>query len=126
MNADGGGVAAAIAYLVTASNQTVDRTVFTCDATAVRGCLAAPLSLGARRTRCTWNSMAREFGNATSVQCFAGGQSAPVVYAGPAESYPELDAVTISIPRSLAGAGDVRVYVVADGVTSNVVGLNVQ
>jgi len=30
-----------------------------------------------------------------------------------------LDQVNISIPKSLAGTGSVRVYVVADGVASN-------
>jgi hypothetical protein len=34
--------------------------------------------------------------------------------------------VNISTPKSLAGTGDVRVYVVADGVASNVVGLEMQ
>jgi hypothetical protein len=34
--------------------------------------------------------------------------------------------VNISIPASLAGAGDVRVYLVADGVASNVVGLSLR
>jgi uncharacterized protein (TIGR03437 family) len=63
---------------------------------------------------------------AASVQCYVGGLSVPVLYAGPVAAYAGLDQVNISIPKSLAGTGDVRVYLVADGVTSNVVGLNVQ
>jgi uncharacterized protein (TIGR03437 family) len=50
----------------------------------------------------------------------------PVLYAGPVAAYPGLDQVNISIPQSLAGSGDVRVYLVADGAVSNVVGLKVQ
>jgi hypothetical protein len=34
--------------------------------------------------------------------------------------------VDISVPRSLAGTGDVRVYLVADGVASNPAGLKIQ
>jgi hypothetical protein len=34
--------------------------------------------------------------------------------------------VNISIPRSLAASGNVRLYLIADGVTSNVVALNLQ
>jgi uncharacterized protein (TIGR03437 family) len=63
---------------------------------------------------------------ASAVQCFVAGQSVPVLYAGPVAAYAGLDQVNISIPKSLAGTGDVRVYVVADGVASNVVGLKIQ
>jgi len=49
-----------------------------------------------------------------------------VLYAGLVAAYPGLDQINISIPKSLAGSGDVRVYVVADGVASNVVGLKIQ
>jgi len=45
---------------------------------------------------------------------------------GPVAAYAGLDQVNISIPKSLAGTGDVRMYVVADGVASNVVGLSIQ
>ncbi|HEY1757589.1 MAG TPA: hypothetical protein VGG72_19605 [Bryobacteraceae bacterium] len=62
---------------------------------------------------------------AASIQVFAGGQSVPLLYAGPS-SYVGLDQVNISIPPSLAGAGDVRVYLIADGVVSNAVGLSLE
>jgi len=41
-------------------------------------------------------------------------------------AYAGLDQVNISIPKSLAGTGDARVYLVADGVASNPVGLEIQ
>lgn len=50
----------------------------------------------------------------------------PVLYPGPVAACPGLDQVNISIPKSLAVTGDVRVYLIADGVASNVVGLNIQ
>jgi uncharacterized protein (TIGR03437 family) len=63
---------------------------------------------------------------AASVQCFVAGQSVPVLYSSLVAGDPGLDQIDISIPKSLAGSGDVRVYVVADGVVSNAVGLNIQ
>ena len=63
---------------------------------------------------------------AASIQCFVAGQNVPILYAGPVAAYVGLDQVNIAIPKGLAGTGDVRVYVVADGVGSNVVGLKIQ
>jgi uncharacterized protein (TIGR03437 family) len=125
-NQDGAGVAAANAYLVTASNQRVSQTVFTCHPPAARSCLAAPLSVGGAGDTLYVELYGTGIRGAASVQVFAGGQSVPVLYAGGVAGYAGLDQVNLSIPRSLAGAGDVRVYVVADGAMSNAVVLNVQ
>jgi uncharacterized protein (TIGR03437 family) len=125
-NADGAGVAAANAYLVTASNQRVNQAVATCNPPAARSCLAAPLSLGGSSDTLYIELYGTGIRGAASVQCFVAGQSVPVLYAGPVAAYVGLDQVNISIPKSLAGTGDVRVYVVADGVASNVVGLKIQ
>jgi uncharacterized protein (TIGR03437 family) len=125
-NADGAGVAAAVAFRITAANQTVSETVFTCNPPAVRSCLASPLSLGAATDTLYVELYGTGIRGAASVQCYVGGLSVPVLYAGPVAAYAGLDQVNISIPKSLAGTGDVRMYLVADGVVSNVVGLNVQ
>jgi uncharacterized protein (TIGR03437 family) len=125
MNQDGAGVAAAIAYVVTAASQKVPETVYTCDSSTARSCLAAPLGQGGATDTLYVELYGTGIRGAASVQCFAGGQSVPVIYAG-TSSYAGLDQVDISIPKSLAGMGDVRVYLVADGVASNVVGLNLQ
>jgi uncharacterized protein (TIGR03437 family) len=125
-NADGAGPAAANAYLVTASNQRVNQAAFTCNPPAARSCLVAPLSLGAATDTLYIELYGTGIRGAASVQCFVAGQSVPCLYAGPVAAYAGLDQVNISIPKSLAGTGDVRVYVVADGVASNAVGLNIQ
>ena len=125
-NADGAGAAAANAYLVSASNQRVNQAVATCNPPAARSCLPASLSLGAATDALYIELYGTGIRGAVSVQCFVAGQSVPVLYAGPVASYAGLDQVNISIPKSLAGAGDVRVYVVADGAASNVVGLKIQ
>ena len=126
MNSDGAGVAAADALLFTPSNQVVNQTVFTCNPPAVRSCLAAPLNVNSAAGTLYVELYGTGIRGATSVQCFVAGQSVPVMYFGPVASDAGLDQVNIAIPSSLAGAGDVRVYLVADGVTSNVVGLSVQ
>jgi uncharacterized protein (TIGR03437 family) len=125
VNQDGAGVAAAIAYLITASNQRVNQIAFTCNPPAVRSCLAAPLSLGGATDTLYVELYGTGIRGAASVQCIAGGQSVPVLYHGPSASA-GLDQVNISIPKTLAGAGDVRLYVVADGTNSNGVGLRIQ
>jgi uncharacterized protein (TIGR03437 family) len=125
INSDGAGVAAADAFIITASTQIVNQTVFTCHPPAARSCLGSPLSLGAPTDTLYVALYGTGIRGATSVQGFVAGESVSVQYAGPA-SFPGLDQVNISIPKSLAGSGDVRVYIVADGVASNVVGLTLQ
>lgn len=97
----------------------------TCNPPATRSCLPSPLNLGAPADTLYIELYGTGIRGAASIQVYAGGQSIPVLYAGPA-TFAGLDQVDISIPTSLAGTGDIRVYLVADGTTSNVVGLNVQ
>ena len=125
-NADGAGVAAAVALRATASNQAANQTVFTCNPPAVRSCLAVPISLGSSTDALYVELYGTGIRGAASLQCFVAAQSVPVLYAGPVAAYAGLDQVNITIPRSLAGIGTVLVYLVADGVASNVVSLNVQ
>ena len=125
-NSDGAGVAAAVARLYSATNQVTNETVFTCDPTAARGCLAVPLSLGASTDTLYVELYGTGIRGAASVACYVNGQIAPLQYAGPQGQYQGLDQVNVSIPKTLAGAGNVRVYVVADGVASNAVSLAFQ
>lgn len=126
MNSDGAGVAAAVALRATASNQVVNEPVFTCDTSIARSCLGAPLSLGASTDTLYVELYGTGIRGAASVQCYVAGQSVPVQYAGAVTAYPGLDQVNVTIPRGLAGTGTALVYLVADGVASNVVSLNVQ
>jgi uncharacterized protein (TIGR03437 family) len=125
-NANGAGVAAADALLVTATNQQTPQNVSTCVATAALSCLGSPLSQGAASSTLYVELYGTGIRNAQSVQCFVAGQSVPITFVGAAPGYVGLDQLNISIPKSLAGLGDVTVYLVADGVTSNVVGLTLQ
>jgi uncharacterized protein (TIGR03437 family) len=123
-NADGAGVAAAVALLYSASGQSTQETVLTCNPSAARSCLAAPLGLGGASDTLYVELYGTGIRHAASVQCYVSGQSVTVTYSGKS-SYQGEDQVNVIIPKSLAGAGDVRVYLVADGVASNVVGLNI-
>jgi uncharacterized protein (TIGR03437 family) len=125
-NADGAGVAAADAFTISASNQTTMQNVFACNPPAARSCLGTLLSQGAATDTLYAALYGTGIRGAASVQCFVAGQSVPVLYYGAVSAYAGLDQVNISIPKSLAGSGDVRVYLVADGVASNVVGLTLQ
>ncbi|MGO9097866.1 MAG: hypothetical protein ACLQGV_21900 [Bryobacteraceae bacterium] len=126
MNLDGAGVAAAYAFRITPSNQQVNEQLYNCDATAARSCLPTPLSLGAAGDTLYVALAGTGIRGAATVQCYVAGQSVPVLYAAAQGSDAGLDQVNISIPGSLAGQGGVRVYVVADGVASNAVALNLQ
>lgn len=125
-NADGAGIAAANAFTISASNQTTIQNVFACNPPAVRSCLGSPLSQGTSTDTLYAALYGTGIRGASTVQCVVAGQSVPVLYAGPVSAYAGLDQVNISIPKSLTGQGDVRVYVMADGVASNVVGLTLQ
>ena len=125
-NADGAGVAAANAFTISAANQTTIQNVFACNPPAARSCLGSPLSQGASTDTLYAALYGTGIRGATTVQCFVAGQSVPVLYAGPVSADAGLDQVNISIPKSLAGSGNVRVYLIADGVASNVAGLTLQ
>ncbi len=126
MNSDGAGVAAAYAFLLTASGQEPAQTVFACNPPAARSCLGTPLNLGDTTETLYVELYGTGIRGASTVRCFVAGQSVPVYYAGPVAAYAGLDQVNIAIFRSLAGSGDVRVYCVVDGIASNAVSLTLQ
>ena len=55
-----------------------------------------------------------------------GGVPATVAYAGSQMQYDGLDQVNLYVPRSLAGAGEVPVVLTVDGITANVVTVNIK
>ena len=61
-----------------------------------------------------------------NVQAYVAGQPVTVQYAGAQGQYQGLDQVNIALPASLAGAGEVSVYLVADGKPSNMTTINIQ
>jgi len=57
----------------------------------------------------------------SAVTCNIGGSNAPVFFAGAQSGFVGLDQVNVSLPRSLAGRGEVDVVLMADGKTANTV-----
>jgi len=72
-NQDGAGVAAADAFLITASNRRVNQSVFACHPPAARSCLGTPLSLGGAGDTLYVELYGTGIRGATVVQCFVGG-----------------------------------------------------
>jgi uncharacterized protein (TIGR03437 family) len=54
------------------------------------------------------------------------GHDVPLLYAGPAGHFPGLDEVDVTVPRSLAGSGNVDVSLMVDGHTANPVHIQIQ
>jgi uncharacterized protein (TIGR03437 family) len=52
-----------------------------------------------------------------------GATKLPAFYAGPQMQYPGLDQINVSLPRSLAGAGEVQIALDVDGLSSNAASL---
>jgi uncharacterized protein (TIGR03437 family) len=66
------------------------------------------------------------FTSLDNVHCTIGGVSAPVLYAGPQNTFTGLDQVNVQIPAELAGRGEVTVVLSVDGQLANPVTVNVQ
>ena len=63
-------------------------------------------------------------GSAVHVQI--AGRDVPIVYAGPAGYFAGLDEVTVKVPRSMAGSGNVDVALTVDGHTASPVHIQIQ
>jgi len=129
-NADGKGAAAAIAITAHADGTQSSQLTFSCGA-AAGSCTAQPVSLGSPGDTVVVELFGTGLRHASAVTVKIGGQSIPVLYAGPQGGYTGLDQINVRIPQSLAGSGPVSVLVtVQDGAgnasTSNAVTLTIQ
>jgi uncharacterized protein (TIGR03437 family) len=62
----------------------------------------------------------------TAVQVTIGSVVSNVLYAGAQPAYTALDQVNVTLPRSLAGRGNVDVVLTVDGLIANTVTINVR
>jgi uncharacterized protein (TIGR03437 family) len=125
-NGNGAGVAAALAERVTASGDATPLTVFSCQSGVPISCLSTPLSPGNSTGTVYVSLYGTGIRGAGTVQAYVAGQPVPLLYAGPQGQYQGLDQVNISLPSSLAGMGEVSVYLSADGNVSNMITVNIQ
>jgi len=64
--------------------------------------------------------------DASEVQVQIAGQTVPVLYAGAASHFPDLDQISVQVPHSLAGIGDAEVLLTVDGGTTSPVHVQIQ
>ena len=127
-NADGTGVAAAIAIAVGANSSQRVLPVFQCGASA-GSCAPVPIELGSETDQVIlvlFGTGLRFRSVPSAVQVVIGGQVADVLFAGAQNEYLGLDQVNVRLPRSLRGRGLVDVVVSVDGKIANNVKIQVQ
>jgi uncharacterized protein (TIGR03437 family) len=117
------GLAAAYAIRVDAQGNQSLETVFTLSGGVVT---ATPISLGAPSDQVYLILFGTGFDSTGNTGATVGGQSAPVVFAGPQGSTPGLDQVNILLPHALAGSGNTRVVFTAAGIAANSVFVTIQ
>jgi uncharacterized protein (TIGR03437 family) len=124
--ANGNGAGVAAATYVKASAPAVSAAAFQCAAGVALSCLSAPISLAPAADTVYVTLYGTGIRGAQKVQVFVAGQSVPVLFAGAQGQYQGLDQLNITLPSTLAGAGEASVYVVADGKTSNMTTIRIQ
>jgi hypothetical protein len=93
---------------------------------SVRPMRAAPVDPGASSDTVMLQFYASGVRDASEVHVQIAGQDVPVRYSGASGHFPGLDEVTVDLPRSLAGTGDVDVVLTADGQTASPVRIHIQ
>ncbi|HEX3875429.1 MAG TPA: DUF3500 domain-containing protein [Bryobacteraceae bacterium] len=127
-NANGQGVAAAMAVLAKADGSQVTEAVLQLNS-STNQYEAVPLTVASGSDQLYLILFGTGFRNRSSlanVSVTVGSASAQVTYAGAQGSYTGLDQANIVIPSSLAGSGNVNVVLTVDGVSSNPVSINIK
>lgn len=93
---------------------------------SVRAIGALPVDLGDSSDQVAVQFYASGVRDGASVHMQIAGHDVPVLYAGPAGYFTGLDEVTVRIPRSMAGSGNVDAALTVDGRTSSPVHIQIQ
>jgi uncharacterized protein (TIGR03437 family) len=124
-NSSGRGLAAAVVLRITA-NGTQSYEAMTRFDSASGQIVAVPIDLGASTDQVfllLFGTGMSNIGNSTP-NVGIGGINAPVIYVGAQGSFVGLDQINISLPKSLAGRGEVELSLSIDGNTANPVKVN--
>jgi uncharacterized protein (TIGR03437 family) len=127
-NADGQGVAAAVAVRVKSDGSQIFEPVVRFDAAQNRF-VAVPIDLGPPSDTVVlvlFGTGLRNRSAQSAVNVRLGGVDAPVQYASVAPGFVGLDQVNAIVPRSLAGRGEIDVLATVDGKTANAVKISVR
>jgi uncharacterized protein (TIGR03437 family) len=125
-NGNGAGVAAALAESITPAGTATPLSVFSCVSGVALSCRSTPIDVATTSGTVYLVLYGTGFRGAGTLQAYVAGQQLPVQFAGAQGQYQGLDQVNIALPTSLAGMGEVSVYLVADGQNSNMVTINIQ
>jgi uncharacterized protein (TIGR03437 family) len=128
MNANGQGVAAALAIFVKADGSQSWQYVFN-SGCAAGACQPAPIDLGSATDQVflqLYGTGIRGRSGLAGMGATIGGVSAAVEYAGAVAGMIGLDQVNLRVPRSLMGRGQVNVVLTTDGKTANTVTVNIK
>lgn len=125
-NANGSGVAAAVALRINGNRQTYEP-IARFD-NAAKQFIATPVDLGSDNEQVVlllFGTGVRGRATLETVSAKVGGVDAPVLYAGE-QGAPGLDQINVLLPRALAGRGEVEVVLNVDGKPANTVRLNIK
>ena len=121
-NQDGAGVPVAQATSLAPDQTVTTPAVFSCAAPG--SCVAVPIDLGPSGTQVVltlYGTGIRGRSSLAAATAKIGGVDAQVQYAGEQPNYVGLDQVNVTIPRSLAGQGEVDLALTLDGKAANTV-----
>jgi uncharacterized protein (TIGR03437 family) len=125
-NANGKGVAAALALRVTGDGAQSTQLIFECAGPGQ--CSGVPVDPGPESDQVflmLFGTGIRGRSSDTAVRAAIGGVAAEVTGAVPQGQYPGLDQVNVRLPRSLAGKGEVNIALTVDGKAANTVTVRV-
>jgi uncharacterized protein (TIGR03437 family) len=93
---------------------------------SVRSIGASPVELGASSDLVVLQFYASGVRDSSEIHVQIAGHDVPVLYTGPAGRFPGLDEVSVEVPRSLAGSGNVDVVMTVDGQAASPVHIQIQ
>ena len=127
-NSDGQGVAAAVALRVMPGNVPTYQPAAVCGE-AQNTCVALPIDLGPETDQVSlilYGTGIRNRSSLATVTVKLGGVDGQVTYAGVDPDVRGLDQVTVSVPRSLAGRGEVDVQLIVEAQIANTVRIGIK
>jgi len=127
-NFDGKGAPAGEAIAVHPNSTQTRQAVARCGL-ANGSCVTSPIDLGPSGTEVIltlYGTGIRGRSSLGAVSVKIGGITAQVQYAGPQSQFAGLDQVNVTVPRALAGLGEVDLALTVDGKAANVVRVNIK
>lgn len=127
-NANGQGVAAAVAVRVKSNGAQIYEPVFQFDPGQNKN-VAVPIDLGPESDQvflALYGTGIRYLSSLSSVKATIGGIDSEVSFAGSVAEFVGLDQVNVRLPRGLIGRGEVDILLVVEGVSANLVKITVK